>query len=614
VSFFAEFKKTLSYCKPQWRFYVIALGALVLVDIADVAAPKFIEMGVEAATTGSTPGHEATWLESLLPAAWFGENAWYHGTWVYGLAFVLVIAFAGYFRFWMSYAISKAAIAVSNDWRNQMYMHVQRLPAKWHDKSTVGDIMSLATNDMDACRFFWGIGLLLMVDVGLYLALTPIYMFTVSWKLTLACFALVPIVPIAVARVARLIEKRFEKVQEQFSDLSGQASESFNGVKVIKSFAAEDADAARYAKLSREYRRRALKLGWAQRLEEPLLLLFVGLMQAVVLGYGGYLVLSGELTVAAFVAYFFLILRLAWPMMELGFVIALYQRCVVSRRRIEELMAVPEEIADPPQPVTLAAPKGRIEFRNLTFNYFPGSPDALTGISFTAEPGQTVAFVGEVGCGKSTLLNLIPRLYDPPAGTVFIDGVDVRDLKLEELRRMVACVPQETFLFSETILENIGYGVSGAGRGVVADPATEARLKGYARLARVEGDILAFPGGYSTMLGEKGVNLSGGQKQRVAIARALACEPVILMLDDCLSAVDAETEEAILGGLSGELSRRTSLIVSHRVSAVKNADQIIVLSRGRVIERGTHAQLVAAEGWYADLCRKQALEAEIEKQ
>lgn len=614
--FVKEFLHTISYCRPYKRLYYWGLFSLILVDIADVAAPLLIKIGVAGVSQrylddGSiNPDYEPSFLENLLPAEAFSPDAWYHGAWIFGVAYLALVCFAGYFRFWMSFSFAKAMINVANDLRNRMFGHVQKLHAGHHDRSTVGSVMSLATNDIDACRFFWGFGLLLLVDVCLYVLLTPAMMLSISVPLTLACILPLVFLPFVIARIAKAIEVRFHDVQEQFSSLSDRASESFNGSKVVKSFAAEDQEVKRFSALSRDYMRKALRLAKVQTLEDPLLVFFIGVVQLVVFGYGGYLVLSGELGVDDFVAFFFFVLRLAFPMMELGFVIALYQRCVVSRRRIEALMSTPAEIDDAPNAKALATCRGELEFRDLTFAYFPGddqeSTPALRNISLKVPAGSSLGIVGEVGSGKSTLLGLIPRLYDPPKGTLFIDGVDVHDLPLDWLRAQVAVVPQETFLFSEPIIENISFGVD-------PEKADKERLKSFARTAQVEADILAFPRGYDTLLGEKGVNLSGGQKQRVAIARALACDPRILLLDDCLSAVDAHTEEAILRGLKGEMAGRTTLVVSHRVSTVMHCDQIVVLESGEVIERGSHSELLKQQGWYADLASKQQLEAQIDQ-
>ncbi len=596
----------LSYTRPQRRQYGIAIGSLVIVDILDVTAPVLIMFAINAATAWGKPDYQPSLLERLLPDGLISPESAYHGMWVFALAYFIAVGLAGYFRFWMSISISRATIGITNGLRERFYAHIQRLPASWHDRSTVGNVMSLATNDMDACRLFWGMGLLLLGDVVLYLLLTPAMMLAISPELTLMCLLPVPLIPWAISRVARRVEQNFERVQAQFSALSDRASEAFNGVKVIKSFAAEEQEAERFAELAREYRRRALRLARWQGLEEPLLVFFLGLTQIVVLAYGGWLVLEGQLAAGSFVGFFFLVMRLAFPMMELGMVIALFQRAIVSRRRIESVLEIDPEIASPDAPQKLAVPTaGRIDVRDLTYTYPGAEQPSLSGISLTIEPGRVLGIVGEVGSGKSTLLSLIPRLYDPPAGTIFIDGTDVRQVDLSELRGSIAAVPQETFLFSESILENIQFGLSDAVR-------SDTKAKSMAQLARVEDDILAFPRGYDTLLGERGVNLSGGQKQRVAIARALACEPAVLMLDDCLSAVDSQTEEAILRGLRGALRRQTSLIVSHRVSSVKDADHIIVLERGRIIEQGNHSELVALGGWYADLCRKQAMEAELD--
>ncbi|MCK6440625.1 MAG: ABC transporter ATP-binding protein/permease, partial [Planctomycetes bacterium] len=493
-------------------------------------------------------------------------------------------------------------INITTRMRSDFYAHIQRLPATWHDRATVGTVMSLATNDMDACRFFWNMGMLLFFDTLYYFAITPVVMGSLSLELTLICLIPLPLIPVIVIVLSKKIEDRFESVQEQFSTLSEQAHESFAGSKVVKSFAIEDRQVEQYAKLSREHQKRSMKLALVQTLQNPALLLLLGLCDFIVVIYGGFLVLNGEMLKAEFVPFFFALMRLTHPMIALGMVIAIFQRGNVSRRRIEEVMSIAPAIVDAPDATVVERPRGEVEFKHLTFAYMPDSPPALTDVSLRVPAGSMVALAGEVGSGKTTLLNLVARLYDPPAGTVFIDGVDIRKLKMEWLRRNVAVVPQETFLFSETISENIAYGLSH----ITPDPD---KLKYYARVANVESDILELSSGYDTMLGERGVNLSGGQKQRISIARALACEAPILILDDCLSAVDTQTEEAILYALKKEARGRTTFIVSHRVSTLRNADTIIVLERGKIIERGSHDELLASGGWYATLDKLQQLEA-----
>lgn len=582
--------------------YLVGTVALVFVDLFDTFTPKLTQWAIDhlaAVLDGRVPANP---LVNLFPASWFGEGATIGGMWVYGALGAALVAVTGLFRYVMSMSYARAGITLIHDLRGRFFAHLQRLDTSYHDHTKIGDQMSLATNDTEACRMFFGIGMLLLLDTAIYFVMVPAYMLSISPKLMFASMVTLPLIPLIVAKLTTTVEKRFERVQAQFATLSGRAQESYSGAKVVKSFAREDAEVAAFAKLARDYVGKSLHFARIFTAEAPLLSMLVGFSSLVVVTYGGALVIREEITIGEFIAFFQYLFRLSWPMIGLGWTIMLFQRARVSMGRIEEVMEIEPGIHDPEHPITPSSDDGNVEIRNLTFAFGRDVAPAVVDLDITIPAGRTLGIVGPVGSGKSTILSLIPRLYDPPPGTVFVDGVDVRHFALGDLRGRIGVVPQETFLFGESVGRNIALG---AGNGELS----KERRRECAALAAIDREIEALPNGYDTLLGERGVNLSGGQKQRMAIARALARDPTILLLDDCLSSVDTQTESTILGNLRKVTRHRTTIIVSHRVSTVMEADEIVVMASGRIIERGTHDGLIGQGGYYADLHERQRIEA-----
>ena len=533
---------------------------------------------------------------------------------LYAGALVAIAALGGVCRFWMRRIIIGASRLIEYDLRGHFFARLQRLDLAYFQRNRTGDLMSRATNDLSAVRMMVGPALMYSASTGIVFVVAVALMLSISAWLTLIVLLPLPLVSIAVRRFGDAIYHRSERIQAQLARLSAIAQEALAGVRVVRAYGREAAELERFEAANREYVARSRAVIMIQGLFFPSLAFCLGLSALVVLWAGTREVVAGRMTAGDFVAFNAYLTMLAWPMIAFGWVTSMLQRGMAAWQRMLAVSDAEPGVRDPPPHAArlpVGGVRGRVELRDLSFAY-NGEP-VLQGVSAVVEPGQMLALVGPTGSGKSTLVNLLPRLFDPPPGAVFVDGVDVRQLPLAVLRGAIGYVPQEPLLFSATVAENVAFGAAGNGDDGGHDGDGAAAVESAVALACLDADVERFPDGLETTVGERGLTLSGGQQQRVALARALLADPRILILDDALSAVDTRTEEAILARLRGVMRERTSIVVSHRISTVRGADQILVLDRGRVVERGTHDELLARGGLYADLDRQQRLEAELEE-
>ncbi len=505
-------------------------------------------------------------------------------------------AFAFYFTRRILIGLSRD---IEYEMRQDLFAHLLRLPPTWFRKNRTGDLMSRTVNDLAAVRMMIGPGIMQAANTVVVGLASLALMIRVSFVLTAIALALFPVVAVATKVMGQITHRRFTKIQEFFSEISNSAQENFSGVRLVRAFAREATEEARFEERNREFLRRNLGLARLNAIYFPLLQLLVGSGFVLVLWAGGHFILSGKLSVARYVEFNLYMIELIWPAIALGWVVNLWQRGSASWNRMVELWDV-ESL--PEEEETGVRLDGAIEFRDLRFGYEGGRP-VLDGIELTVEAGETIAVVGRTGSGKSTLLSLLLRVDDPPAGTIRIGGRDIRGIPLPDLRRNVVAVPQETFLFSDTIAANVAFG---------NPDATPEEIAEAVRAAGLGSDLAGFPKGLETVVGERGITLSGGQKQRTALARALVSKAPILILDDAFSSVDTETEARILAGLRAAAAGRTLFLVSHRLSTIQDADRIVVLDQGRVAESGTHEELLAKGGLYAALAERQRLEEEVE--
>ncbi len=529
-----------------------------------------------------------------------------HKLLIYALLLLGVAAIKSVFQFltrWIMIGISRE---IEFDLRNDLFRHLESLSYSYYQRTRTGDIMARATNDLNAVRMLLGPAIMYSANTIVFTAGALVFMLSISPKLTLYAFLPLPAVSIVVQYFGRLIHERFEKIQAMFSEISARAQENFSGARVIRAYVQEEPEIAAFESSNREYINRSLQLVRLMGMLWPTLETMLGLAIVLVLWLGGREVLAGRITPGGFVAFNTYMVQLTWPVIALGWVINIFQRGTASMGRINEILVEKPEIEDSPdtraggENAGSTPIKGDIEFRGLNFAY--NGVTVLHDINLRIPAGSSLAIVGPTGSGKTTLVSLVPRIYDVAPGSVLIDGLPVRQFPLEAFRQQIGFVPQETFLFSETVRENIAFGRA---------DATDPNVRSAAEAANIATDIEEFPEQYQTMVGERGITLSGGQKQRTAIARAIIRNPRILILDDALSSVDTHTEDKILNHLREIMQGRTTIFISHRVSTVRNADRIAVLHGGRVVELGTHDELIARNGYYSDLYNKQLLEEEL---
>jgi ATP-binding cassette subfamily B multidrug efflux pump len=526
-----------------------------------------------------------------------------HKIGVLALLLLLASGTKAIFQFLIRWGLIGISREIEFDLRNDLFKHLEGLSHSFYQRTRTGDIMAKATNDLNAVRMLLGPGFMYTANTIVFTAFALGFMLHISYRLTFYAFLPLPVVSVVIQYFGRRIHERFERIQAMFSEISARAQENFSGVRIIRAYAQEEAEIASFETANREYIARSLKLVRLMGMLWPTLETMLGLAIVLVLWLGGREVLLGRMTVGQFTAFNTFMVQLTWPVIALGWVINIFQRGTASLLRISQLMNEKPEIVDVPNvhvPTSDEQLAGDIEFRNLQFSY-DGTP-VLHDINLRIPAGSSLAIVGPTGSGKTTLVSLIPRIYDVEAGMVLIDGKSVRDYPLAFLRRNIGFVPQETFLFGETIRENIAFGVP---------DATDQDVRWAAEAANIAIEIEDFPERYKTIVGERGITLSGGQKQRTAIARALIRNPRILVLDDALSSVDTQTEDKILNHLREVMRGRTTIFISHRVSTVRNADRIAVLHSGRIVELGTHEELIARNGYYSDLYNKQLLEEEL---
>ncbi|MDI6765953.1 MAG: ABC transporter ATP-binding protein [Bacteroidota bacterium] len=585
--------RLLPYLKKYKRTLLWGLLTVMMSNIFTVFQPRIVGVAIDKLKAGlETRSIDGT---SLL---------------IYAVVLIALNLIAGIFTYLTRQTIIVVSRHIEFDLRNDFLKHIQKLSLSYYQNTPTGDLMAHATNDIGSVRNVVGPGIMYPSDTIMTLSMVLVMMFLTNWQLTLYALIPMPLVSYAVYKLGKQIHKKFEERQEQFSILTTRAQENLSGIRIVKAYVREAYEIDRFKKLSFKYLKKNLVLAKIQAILWHLMFLLVGSSLVITVYVGGLKVINGEISIGTLTAFFGYLTLLIWPMIAFGWVTNLLQQGAASMGRLIKIMDTEPDIQDTNKTDNLIKEiKGSIEFRNVFFAHKNVDTPTLKNVNLKIPRGMSLAIVGYTGSGKSTLINLIPRLYDVTAGELLIDGINVKKIPLEVLRLNIGYVQQETFLFSDTLAENISYGTEL--ESLSASGGMDGILNA-ADVSQISKDVKDFPKEFDTMLGERGITLSGGQKQRTSIARAVMRNPKILILDDALSAVDTYTEEEILKRLRNVMKDRTSIIISHRISTVKNADMIVVLDNGEIVERGTHDELVAISGIYADLYEKQLLEEELE--
>lgn len=594
----------LSRLNPYfWKYkhlFIPGLLCAVVSAVFTIMVPIVVRHAID-----SIPGFVDTYrlyagtpLEGHFYGEFFGALA------VFAVIIIVLSLFSGLFSFLMRQTVVVASRHIEFDLRNKLYHHLQRLPQHFYRRFSTGDMITRSTSDIENVRRYVGPALMYVTRAVVIVATAMSVMFIISPTLTLYALIPMPLLGVAVFFMAHMVHSRSDAIQKQYSVLTSHVQEALSGIRVLKAYTREESEAEGFDRESEAYRRRMLDLALVDSAWRPVFLLLVGLSTVIVVWVGGIQAMEGSITIGNIAEYLIYVVLMTWPVASMGFVITMVQRASASMVRLNEILDTEPSITDTEETVaSVTEIAGAISFRNVAYRYEESDSSAVEDISIDVPAGTTLAIVGRTGSGKSTLVEMIPRILEPTHGQVLIDGRDVRTLSLDLLRSSIGYVPQEVFLFSDTIANNIAFGEL---------DALDDDIEQASREADLFENVVDFPGGFGTFVGERGITLSGGQKQRTSIARAIIRRPPILILDDALSAVDTNTEKRILDALRAHYGRRTVVIVSHRISAVQDADQIIVLDEGRIVERGDHASLIQHDGLYAEFHRKQLLEAEID--